>query len=509
MLSAEESLRLTQKMNESVTLDEVNAAAREMICDRNQVVTLYGPDKDGFLLPSTSQIKQAIAEAQGKQYAPYKEAAIDTRLITTMPKKGKIKKQSASANGYTEYVLSNGMHVFARRTDFDGDRISLNMFSLGGRSRYEDADLASISYIGSTMQESGVASFDATTLKKMLAGNSAAVTPFVGSETEGMQGTSTGKDLETMLQLVYLYFTQPRFDRQAFTSLMDRQASFLTNRNANPNVDYNDSIVAILYGNHPRLKPMKKERLKEVSFERICDIYRERFDNAGDFNVILTGNIDEQQLKPLLCLYLASLPANDSRENVIDRGEDIRPVDETHVFRKKQATPSALTTIYITSPVEYNAKNDLCLSALCQVLRMVYTEKVREEKGGTYGVSVQGSLQRFPREEGLLKINFRTDPDKYDELIPIIYAQLDSMAANGPAPDDLQKVKEYELKSYGQVAVTNGYWDYVKYNELRNNIDFDKDYTLLVEQLTTDDLRNLMRELLAPRHRIQVTMLPE
>jgi len=142
-------------------------------------------------------------------------------------------------------------------------------------------------------------------------------------------------------------------------------------------------------------------------------------------------------------------------------------------------------------------------------MRMVYTEKVREEKGGTYGVSVQGSMQQFPKNEALLRINFRTDPQKYDELIPIIYEQLDSMALNGPKAEDLQKVKEYEIKTYGQAAVLNDYWQYVKYNELRLGIDFDRDYCKLVESLNTEDIRQFCKELLAPKHRIQVTMLPE
>jgi len=311
------------------------------------------------------------------------------------------------------------------------------------------------------------------------------------------------------LQLTYLYFTQPRRDEQAFNSLMNRQESFLTNREANPNVSYNDSITAIVYGNHPRLKPMKKDRLGEVSLDRIMQIYQERFSDASDFNVIITGNVDEDKLKPLMEQYLASLPSKYVKEEIIDRKIDVRPVDETHAFRKHQTTPSALTNIFYTARLPYTAENDLKLSVLCQIMRMVYTEKVREEKGGTYGVSVTGSMVKHPYDEALLKINFRTDPDKYEDLIPIIYEQMQLMAQNGPSADDLQKIKEYELKSYEQNIVTNGYWDYVKYNELFNGIDFDKDYKQLVNNLTPADIQDFCKQLLTPKHRIQVTMLPE
>ena len=509
IVSAGEQLRLARQLNDEITLADVNAMAREMISDQNQVVTLYGPDKGGFLLPSETEIEQTILAAQKATYQPRQEEAIDTRLMTRLPRKGKIRKRAPGTNGYHEYTLSNGMRVFARKTDLEGDRISMHIFSPGGKSLYPDSDIPTLAYLSSVVQESGVSTFDDRTLKKMLAGKTAVVTPFVGAETEGMQGTSTQRDFETMLTLTHLYFTQPRFDREAFESLMNRQASFLTNRDANPNVQYNDSVMIILYGNHPRVQPMTKERLAEVSFDRIAQIYRERFADASDFNVILTGNLDEQTLEPLLCRYLASLPSKHVSEQVVDRKMDIRPVSETHTFRKQQATPSALTNIYITAPIAYTAWNDLRLSVLCQLMRMVYTEKVREEQGGTYGVSVQGSMQKIPSDEALMKINFRTDPGKYEQLLPIIYEQLDSMALYGPSEKDLQKVKEYEHKAYGQNTKTNGYWDYVKYNELFNGIDFDLNYRQLVDSLSTEDIRQFCQQLLAPRHRIQVTMLPE
>ena len=509
MLSPEQELALVRKLGASVTVDDVNAMAREMISDRNQVATLYGPQKDDFLLPTNDEVEQAILAAQAATYDAYHEAELPSALMAKLPKSGKIVSERDVTNGYRELLLSNGMRVYVRSTDFEADNISMNLFSLGGKNMYPDDDAPSMQYLTSVIAASGVGSFDDQTLDRMLAGKQVRVTPFVSDETEGMRGSSSKKDLETMMQLTHLYFTAPRRDDVAFASLMNRQEAFLANRDANPNVQYNDSIVSILYGDHPRQRPVKMEDLSRVSLDRIMQIYGERFANAGDFCAIFTGSIDMKKLRPLLCRYLASLPASESREQTIDRGVNIRPVTETHVFAKKQATPSALTNIYITAPITYNADNDLRLDVLCQLLRIVYTEKVREEKGGTYGVSVQGSMEQFPHDEALIHINFRTDPDKYDDLLPIIYEQLYAMAANGPAEKDLQKVKEYELKTYGQMTVVNDYWEYIKYNELRQGIDFDRDYCQRVEALTTEDIRVLCRQILAADRRIQVTMIPE
>lgn len=509
MLSAGQELQLVKRLDKSVTLADVNRMVREMISDRNQVVTLYGPEKDGFKLPSNEEVEQAILTAHSQTYEAPKEEKVPAKLMPVLPRKGKIVSEKEVSNGYREFTLSNGMRVYARQTDFKADNISMYLFSPGGKNVYPDSDMPSMQYLASVINSSGVAGFSESTLEKMLAGKQVSVSPYLSDETEGMRGSSSVKDFETMLQLTYLYFTSPRRDDEVFQSMMNRQASFLTNRDMSPNVQYNDSVVSILYGNHPRQAPVKKEDLSKVSLDRIMQIYAERFANAGDFSVILTGSMDMKKLRPLLCQYLASLPADSGREQVKDRGVNVRKANERHVFAKKQATPSALTNIYFTAPIAYTADNDLRLDVLCQLMRMVYTEKVREEKGGTYGVSINGTMSQFPADEALVHINFRTDPNKYDDLLPIIYEQLYAMAAHGPEEKDLQKVKEYELKTYGQVTMMNNYWEQVKYKELRYGINFDSDYCNRVKALTTEDIRMLCRELLESNNCIQVTMLPE
>ena len=509
MLSAEQELQLVKRLDKSVTLAEVNAMLREMISNKNQVATLYGPDKDGFKLPTNEQIEQAILAAQSRQYEAPKEEAVPTHLMPHLPKKGSIVSEKEVSNGYREFVLSNGMHVYARHTDFKADHISMSIFSPGGKNVYPDSDIPSMQYLGSVIGSSGVADFSQRTLEKMLAGKQVSVSPYLNDETEGMRGSSSVKDFEALLQLTHLYFTAPRRDEEVFRSLMNRQAAFLTNRDASPGVQYNDSVVSILYGNHPRQTPVKKEDLDKVNLDRILQIYTERFANAADFKVIFTGSLDLKQLRPLLCRYFASLPSSGTHEQLTDRGVNIRPANERHVFSKKLATPSALTNIFLTAPIPYTIDNDLRLDVLCQLMRMVYTEKVREEKGGTYGVSISGTMTQFPTAEALVRINFRTDPGKYTDLLPIIYEQLYAMAANGPSEKDLQKVKEYELKTYGQVVMMNDYWEQVKYKELRYGLNFDHDYRNRVRALTTEDIRLLCRSLLESNRCIQVTMLPE
>lgn len=506
MLSPDTELALIKKLTDRTTLAELNDFVREMITDRNQVVTLYGPEKGNFRMPSHEAIETAILRAQQKTYEPYREKKLPSQLIGRLPKPGKIVSERNFKHGYREMVLSNGMKVYVRPTNFDDDDVNMNIFSAGGKSLYPASSMPDLTYLISGATTGGVGEFDELTLEKMLAGKTVSVSPFIGDETEGIKGSSNVKDMKTMFELTYLYFTAPRRDTTAFRNLMTRQSEFLTNRDANPSVTYNDSLSAIVYGHHPRMLPMTKERLSQVDYDRIMKIYRERFGNAADFSVILTGNIDLKALRPLVCQYLASLPATGKRETVHDTGANIIDANEVHRFVKTQDTPSSMTTIILTGRIPYTAKNDLRLDALCQLLRIAYTEKVREEQGGTYGVSVRGDLQRYPYSEAMVKIAFRTDPDKYSKLIPIIYDELKAMAEKGPDANDLAKVKEYELKTYGQVQIMNNYWEQVIYNELFNGIDLDTTFKADVEALTTESIRDLAKQIFDQHRRIEITM---
>lgn len=509
MLSAEDELDLVRKLTQSVTLADINAEVKALITDKNQVITLYGPAKDDYKLPADADIVSCVSKAQQQKLEAYVDRVLPASLMKSEPKAGSIVSEDEAQFGYHHLLLSNGMNVYVKTTDLEADNIDMNLFSKGGESYYGTCDMPSLAYLTAVVRGGGVGDFSDNDLDKMLAGKTVNVAPFVSDETEGMRGSSNVKNLRTMLQLTHLYFTQPRRDEEAFQSLMNRQSSFLTNRDANPNVSFGDSITAILYGNNPRLAPVKKETLKKVSLDRIYEIYKERFADASDFNVIFTGQVSLDSLRPLLCQYLASLPSLYKKEDVQDVHTDIRPGREVHAIYKHQQTPSTLCNIYITSRLPYTADNDLKLSALCQLLRIDYTEKVREEQGGTYGVSVQGQFTKYPYPEALMKINFRTDPEKFDQLIPIVYAQLDSMAQLGPTQQNLDKVKAYELKTYGQAAKLNNYWEYCMYNQLFNGIDFDTDYTAKVAALTPEAIRDFARQLLAPNNCIEITMKPK
>lgn len=506
IIEPEKELEIVRKLDKTVTIDDVNALAKTIITNQNQVVTMFGPDKNTFKMPTNSSIENAILKAQKQHYTPYKtQNTLTERLVTKLPKPGSIISERTYKYGYTEFTLSNGLKVYVRPTNFEPDEVNLKLFSLGGKNIYPDSEMPNLTYLMAGATIGGVAQYNDLTLEKMLAGKTATVTPFIDNDTRGMAGTSNVKDTKTLLELVYLYFTQPRKDPQAFKNLMEQQQEFLTNAHVNPMLAYNDTLHKVAYATN-RMESMNKEQLKRVNYNRIMHIYKELFANAANFKLILTGNININKLKPLLCQYIATLPSNNTKETIGTYEPKLVDGKKTYIFHKKQTTPTAITTIVIKGKMEYNNRNELLMDAIGQLLRIVYTEKVREDKGGTYSVQASGNLQHHPNDEALLRIAFQTDPQKYNDLIPIVYKELEKMATEGPSQQDLDKVKAYELKVYNQVLRMNNYWEYVLYTDLYNGIDVDTDFRYIVENMTCGDIRTTLRNLLNQNNCIEVTM---
>jgi zinc protease len=514
LIAIEDKWQLLQKFEQEVTLDEVNRAMRALITNKNQVVIMYAPDMETVPLPTEQQLEDVILATQRQQYAaPESErehTTIDDYLDSVGISQGSIVSEKPWKHGFTEMVLSNGMKVYVRQTDYSKNTIQMKLKANGGVSVYGDEDIPQFSLVSSSISEAGVAQWDAIQLRKILAGKSVRVQTSVGSRSQSLTGGASVKDAETMMQLAYLYLTRPRYDSTAFASLVNRSYSFLSNRNASPRVDYNDSVTAILYGNHPRLEPMSQERLLKADYNRIVEIYKDCFGNAADFQAVIIGNMSLEQLRPLICKYLASLPSDNKHREVNWKNvPQIVKGDFTKVFRKKMATPLASVSIFYSADVAFTPKNDLTLDFLKRCLSIAYTDSMREDKGGTYGVSVDFELDKDDRPTAMLRISYNADPKRYNELNPIIYKQLKLIAEKGPTLSSMQKVREYLIKQYAQVAITNDYWYYVVWHQIDDNADFDTGYCKMCEEMSAADVQQMARLILGAAQRIEVTMLSE
>ena len=336
-MNIEYEAALEAEFSATVTLDDINKTMAEIVDNQNQVCIVFGPTKyDGkpYTMPTSNQLKTWIESAQQREYTNDNTAQqVDPVFMKKLPKKGKILSKQATDNGYTEYVLSNGIKVSARQSDIEPNRLTINMFRLGGRSLYPNTDAPTLQFLNSVVKESGAADFDFLTLEKKRRGKALRVVPYIDAEEEGVKGVCVASDLKTWLQIMYLYLTNPRKDKDIFQNMITKQQSMLRNRNASPNVTYNDSLRVAVYGKRKRTQPLTAERMNEVNFDRIYQIYNERFSNLAGMHLIVTGDIRQDDFDDLLCQYVASLPGKRNSNNDCKPGQYTLNIQEGQVTK--------------------------------------------------------------------------------------------------------------------------------------------------------------------------------
>ena len=486
---------------------------QQLIPDNNEVVIISAPDKEGEVIPTQEEVLAQLNGMKQLDVKPYEDKVSNEPLMKEAPKGGKIVSEKADAiYGTTELTLSNGVKVYVKKTDFKADEIRMSAFSLGGTSLLPDSDKLNFNQgiLNGVISAGGLGDFSNVELTKMLAGKKVSVDAGVGGTQEYVHGNCSPKDFETMMQLTYLSFTAPRKDMEAFASFKTRLKAQLENAAANPLSSINDTISAMMYGNHPRYLSLKPELIDQIDYDRVLQIYKERFANAGDFTFFLVGNIDLEQTKPLIEQYLGSLPSTGAKETVRDNHMDIAKGILSKTYAKEQQTPMATVFMLYSGDCKYNQQNNLLMSFLTQALNMVYTEEVREKEGGTYGVSCYGGLNKYPTEDVMMQIVYQTDPEKFEKLNAVIDREMQKMAAEGPSDEHLQKIKEYMLKKYGDNQKENSYWVNNLKEYFCNGVDNTKDYEAAVNAITKADVQKFAADLLKQGNKITVVMtVPE
>lgn len=491
----------------------INQAIQQggLLPDNNQVVFIAAPEKEGIVCPTKEEVVAQLKGMKDLKVEAYVDKVSNEPLMKEAPKGGKIVSENTNAiYGTTELTLSNGVKVYIKKTDFKADEIQMKGVSLGGTSLFPDNDKLEMSYLNSVIQAGGLGNFSKVDLTKMLAGKKVSVNAAVGANTEGITGSCSPKDFETMMQLTYLSFTAPRKDMDAFASLKSRIKAQLESAESNPLSSINDTIQKMMYGYHPRYFSMKPEMVDQINYDRIIEMYKDRFADASDFRFFLVGNVDIEKVKPLIEQYLGALPSTGRKETFRDNHMDIAKGMLENTYAKEQQTPMATVFMLYSGKCKYDLKDNLLMSFLTQALDMVYTEEVREKEGGTYGVSSYGQLSKHPNEKFMLQIVYQTDPAKKDHLNGIIDAQMKKMASEGPTEEHLQKIKEYMLKKYKDNQKENGYWLNNLDEYFYTGVDYTQSYEEVVNSITVKDVQKFAADLVNQGNKITVVMtVPE
>ncbi len=495
-------------------LDGVNALMKEMFPqdNKNMVIINFNNEKEGAVYPTKESLLQAVADARTAEVEAFVDNVKNEPLITKLPKAGKVKKVETNEKfGYKELTLSNGVKVVMKQTDFKKDQVSLSGSGVGGTTLYNNPkDFTNLQMFDAVIGTCGLGNFTSNELSKALAGKIANADLSMNERYTMISGSSTPKDVETMLQMTYLYFTNIKKDEDSFKTLMSNLETQLKNRDLNPDVAFSDSVKATIYNHNPRVAPITIDRLPEINEDRILEIAKERTASAQGWEFQIIGNYDEETIIPLICQYLGSLPTK--KKNVSSpRIQKIATGDINNTFTRKQETPKSTAIMVWSNPeMAYTAEGDVQVDMVGQILSMEYLKKIREDAGAAYSCGASGAAEiaRDGYHIYVLEAYCPMKPEFKDVALQIMRDEVANAAENIDA-EKLAKVKELMLKHYDDNQKQNAYWANVINMYRWHGMDIQTDGRQIIERQTVDTLKAFMKEFLKPGNRIQVVMLPE
>lgn len=441
-----------------IALAELNAAAKAFITDTNRDIIVMGPEKDKDKLPSEATVNTWVADVAKSGIQAYVDQISDKPLLASKPKAGTIVAETKIAElGITELTFSNGVKAVLKPTDFKNDEISFTAYSPGGTSLYSDADFQSASNAASLVRSSGLGDFNAIALPKLLSGKKVSVSPYISERSEGLSGFTSPKDLETALQLNYLYFTQPRKDAEIFKGFITQQKGGLANRENDPNSVYSDTVSAVLGNYNVRRTGPSMAKVEQINLDRAFEIYKERFADAGDFTFVFVGSFEVEKIKPLLAQYLGGLPSAGRKEEAKDLGIKI-PGGKIQKAVYKGTEPKATVRLVLSGDFNYTQENVNQLDALAEILQIKLIERLREDEGGVYSPGAFVNYSKYPTARYSYTIVFGCAPENVEKLIAAAQDEIAKIRKNGPQAVDLEKFLAEERRSTEVQLKENNFW---------------------------------------------------
>lgn len=511
--SPEDSYRIMKQIIEmpALNVNVINSYVKELISDRdsNFVVYAWQQEKPGQKYLTAAQLAQTIKNVRAEKLTPYVDNVKQEPLLdeTKLPKAGKIVKETENkALGYKELTLSNGARVILKKTDYAENEIQFSGSSKGGKSLYGAADYDNLKYFDSFVGASGLGNFKNKELQKVLAGKQASASVALGSRYQHISGSSVPKDIETMMQLVYLNFTAISKDEESFNALKTQYVEALKNKDLSPESVFSDSVIGSLYAHNPRMAPANVKDFDKVSYDRILQIWKERFASPGQFTYYFVGNFDETTLRPLIEKYLACLPSG--KAEVWGDYPNIVNGKVINKFTRKSETPKAVAVEVWKMPAAYNLENSILIDAAGQILAMDYLKNIREDASAAYSVNAAGSLSlEGDKAEWQMQAYCPMDPNKSDLAVKLLNDGFKNATMKIDA-DKVQKVKDYMLKNYDKAIKTNDFWQDILSTYVEHGADFYTNYKQIVEALTPAKIAGCIKQLYDSKNQVEVVMTP-
>ncbi len=513
MPDAETEWQLDSMLVKNINVQAVNQYAKQILYPQNQVIIVKAPEKEGVVNPTEEELLQIREEVMNAELKPYEDNIVKKPLIAEniVLKGSPVKKESKNElYGTTEWTLKNGVKIVLKPTTFKADEVIFQAYADGGLSILSDAEYQMGENLSAICSMSGVGEFSASELGKQLSGKNASAGIHVGKYSSYLNGHCSPRDLETMMQLVYLNFTQPRFDEGDYNTFMKMMRSQLENVKSNPDYVMQDTFKDFVYDNNPRCQLISTELLDKFDFKALPALHKKLYPNANSFTFMLTGNFDMETVKPLVEKYIGSLPSSKKEiSEMVNDHCDIRKGELNKDFRVAMQQPKVSVHYLFSGDMPYSLKNNFTMTMLTEALNSRYLISIREEKGGTYGVGVGGMLSNIPTETYEMHIVFDTNEKMADELMEIIMQEIHDLAENGPVAEDVEKTRKYLLKEWTNSLEKNNSWVNMLQMYYRFGINSLTETEAAIKSITYDDIKAMANKILDDKNQLRVVMRPE
>lgn len=500
---------MTKRMLPDITLEEVSALINGFLHDDNRVIVMTGPEKEGLDQVSEQEVKSLLENIKTADITPYEDVAVRSDLMEAMPTPGAIVNSETNKDlGITTFTLSNGSRVSYKKTDFKNDEVLFQAFSPGGTSLYSDEELMATAFASSGLSEAGIGGLSLTDMGKFMSGKIVRVSPGISSFSENFNGSAAPKDLETLFQMVHLYFTSLNKDEEAFGSFITKQKSFLGNLMANPQFYFQDQLGRVRNEGNPRYTGFPTvEKMDAADYDLAYKKYQERFADAGDFHFYFVGNIDEAALKEYATTYLASLPGLDSNEKFVPTKFRSKDSYQKYIV-EKGSDPKSNVNIFWQEEIPYDKDTEMAVKALGEVLTIKLVEKLREDEAGVYGVGARGALSKISYPLLTFSISFPCGPENVDKLVAAALGEVEKIKKEGVTPEDMAKVKETYMVQHKENMKTNDFWiqNMVKADQEDRNLKGLLQLEAELDTLTAEDVEKVAQTYLDENYFLGILM---
>ena len=511
-MTPEMELQIVQAICAQINAAILNQAVAQLLPSENIIITYQGPEKEGLVNPTEAELAGVLTSVAEAEIEANAEENLNEPLLDPVALKGSpVKKAKETVFGATEWTLKNGVKVVVLPTQYKKDQVMFNIELMGGKNAVATEDLVSFedNIWALFLQNSGISKFSGTQVPKMLAGKSLSVSPYISNTRHGVQGQCAPKDLETALQIAYLYFADPRFDEKEYEPGIQQIKALLPNILSNPDFQFQQELNKTLYDNNPRVVDLNEDVVAKASLATIEKVYRELFKDAGGAKLTIVGNVDPETLKPMVEKYIGSIAKNKKARKINEANLiNFAKGDVERTVELEMATPKSTVFQVYSAYIPINTKTEVALSIANYVIDMIYTKTIREKEGGTYGVGVAMAGHRDPQKRALIQIQFDTNPEQAEKLCGIAKEQLELFIQNGPTAEELAMAVENLKKNIPESRISNGYWMSVLSNWDKHGIDYDAEYEAAVNSVTAKDIQKLLKNILKQGNFIEFKSTP-